>query len=165
MFWVWSRVAQLQQKDWNPSYFKSSVLNTLLMLTKQYNLGVGVTAKPLMQSIGVELLISMLLLLHLATCRNDTFPKQSCQNFWTLYLKVYSSLLLRVITFRMQTRLFRDYLAWGWKSGRWGFPLVRRGCLALGKLGCRSPWIRPLLTVHQSRSEFKLADRKNKKIK
>lgn len=105
----------------------------------------------------------MLLLLQLAACSNDTFPKQSCQNFWTLYLKVYTSLHLRVLKVRMQTRLSKAYLALRRKSGRRGFPLVRRGCLPLGKLGCISPWIHPLLTVHQSGSKFKLTDTHKKR--
>ena len=94
--------------------FRKYHLKQVLKVKNRLN----VRGQPLMRSIGVEVIISMLLLLQLATCRNDTFPKQSCQNFWTLYLNVSSSLLLRVIKFRMQTRLFRDYLALGRKRGR-----------------------------------------------
>lgn len=39
-----------------------------------------------MLSIGVALIVFMLLLLQLATCRNDTSPKLSCQKFGALYL-------------------------------------------------------------------------------
>lgn len=55
-----------------------------------YMRGLCMSREPLfassMLNIGVELIIFMLLLLQLATCRNDTSPKHSCQKFWALYL-------------------------------------------------------------------------------
>lgn len=42
-------------------------------------------AEPLVTS-SIQLIIFMLFLLQLATCRNDTYPKRSCQKFWALHL-------------------------------------------------------------------------------
>lgn len=111
-----------------------------------------------MLSIGVELIIFMLLLLQLATCRNDTSPKHSCQKFWALYL--HSLTLAASHSYNStRKRVFVEIFGMKMMSGRRGFPLVRWGCLSLGKLGCSAPWIHPPLTVHQSRSACKLTDK------
>lgn len=146
------------------------MIGSLLFLTRKkpkqttclYMRGLCMPGEPLftssMLSIGVELIIFMLLLLQLATCRNDTSPKHSCQKFWALYL--HSLTLAASHSYNStRKRVFVEIFGMKMMSGRRGFPLVRWGCLSLGKLGCSAPWIHPPLTVHQSRSACKLTDK------
>lgn len=74
-------------------------------------------------SIGVELIIFMLLLLQLATCRNDTSPKHSCQKFWTLYLHGASLAASHSHNSTRKRVFFGDYLALRWGVGVEGFLL------------------------------------------
>lgn len=133
---VWNTAAKLQLNDWNLSFFnkKKPKQTTFLHMRGMCMPGEPLFTSPMLNS-AVELLIFMLLLLQLATCRNDTSPKHSCQKFWALYFTPWCSpRCISVIQFYMQTRLFGDDLALRWGVGVEGFLLLAEALFPGGSL-------------------------------
>lgn len=106
-----------------------------------------------MPNAGIELIISMLLLLQLASCRNDTFPKAQLSKV-LVYLSLFFECLSLgctsedVIIFFCATRE-EKYFSYSsgigiWHSTQelvacWEIPLVRTGWLAVGPAWQRLP--------------------------
>lgn len=106
--------------EWNPTYFKEclnhfqqlgQVLSYCINLkTQSVSLALRMTGMALitfcMPNIGIELIIPMLLLLQLASCRNDTFLKAqlskvldylSCCFLWYLLLGCTSEDVIKIL--------------------------------------------------------------------